>query len=68
MQGHHNEKISLPHTQYCMLLEYMFIALQQTHSLVEEKMVNNWAEVCKLLPRDRKNFALNTVTIYVAIR
>ena len=41
MQGHHNEKTSLSHTQYCVLLEYMFIALQQTHSLVEEKMVNN---------------------------
>ena len=29
-----------------------------------EKMVNYGVEICKLLPRDRKNVVLYTVTIY----
>ena len=37
MQAHYNEKISLSHTQYCALLVNVFTALQQSHSLVEER-------------------------------
>ena len=58
-----NETISLSPTQYCALLVNLFVKLQQSDSLVEEKMANYWPEICKLLLRDRKNVALYTVTI-----
>ena len=61
MQAHNNEKnvrISLSPTQYCAL-----VTLRQSDSSVDEKMVNYCAEICKLLPRDRKNVVLYTVTI-----
>ena len=51
----------------CVLLVNLFVTLRQSDSSVEEKMVNYWPEICKLLPRDRKN-VLYTVTIQVAIR
>ena len=41
----------------------LFVTLRQHDSSVEKKMVNYWPEICKLLPRDRKNVALYTVTI-----
>ena len=66
MQAHPNEKnevISLSSTQYCALLVNLLVTLRESDSLVEEKMVNYWPEICKLLPRDRKNVALYTVTI-----
>ena len=61
MQAHNNEKnvrISLSPNQYCAL-----VTLRQSDSSVDEKMVNYCAEICKLLPRDRKNVVLYTVTI-----
>ena len=58
-----NERISLSPTQYCALLVNLFVTLRQSDSSVEEKMVNYWPEICKLLPRDRKNVVLYTVTI-----
>ena len=66
MQAHHNEKnerISLSPTQYCALLVNLFVTLRQSDLSVEEKMVNYWAKIWKLLPRDRRNVALYTVTI-----
>ena len=58
-----NQRISLSPTQYCALLGNFFVTLRQSESPVEEKMANYWAEICKLLPGDRINIALNTVTI-----
>ena len=58
-----NERISISRTQYCALLLNLFVTLPQSDSSVEEKVVNYWAEICKLLPRDRKNVILYTVTI-----
>ena len=41
-----------------------FVTLPQSDSSVKKKKrVNYWAEICKLLPRDRKNVVLYTVTI-----
>ena len=37
--------------------------LRQSDLSVEEKMVNYSAEICELLPRDRKNVALYTEAI-----
>ena len=61
IQAYHNEILSP--NQYCALLVNLFVTLRQSDSSVEEKMVNYWAEICKLLPRDRKNVVLYTVTI-----
>ena len=58
-----NERVSLSTTQYCALLVNLFLTLRESDSSVEEKMVNYWAEICKLLPRDRINVVLYTVTI-----
>ena len=58
-----NERISLSPTQYCALLLNLFVTLRQSDSSVEEKVVNYWAEIWKLLPRDRKKIVLYTVTI-----
>ena len=55
-----NERISLSPTQYHAS---KFVILPQSDSWVEEKMVNYWPEIYKLLPRDRKHVALYTVTI-----
>ena len=66
MQAYHNERnkrISLSPTQYCALLINLLVTLQQSDSLVEEKMVNYLTKFYKLLHRDRKNILLNTVTI-----
>ena len=63
-----NEWISLSPTQYCALLVNLFVTLLQSDSSVERKKVNYWAEICKLLPKDRKNVVLYTVTIEVAIK
>ena len=41
---------------YCALLVNLFATLRQSHSLVEVKMVNYWAEISKLLPRDKIKF------------
>ena len=41
-------------TQYCALPVNLFLTLGQRDSSIEEKMINFWAEICKLLPRDRK--------------
>ena len=54
---------SLSPTQHCALLVNFFVTLQQSDSLAKEKMVNYWGQICKLLPRDRKNVVLYTVTI-----
>ena len=65
MQRHHDGKWknwSIP-AEYCALLVNLFVRLWQSNSLVQEKMVNDWSEICKPLPRDRKNFLLCTVTI-----
>ena len=53
-----NERISLLPTQHCALLVNLFVTLRQSDSSVEKKKVNYWAEVCKLLPRERKNVVL----------
>ena len=53
-----NERSSLFPTQYCALLLNLFVTLRQSQSSAEEQMVNYWAEICKLLPRDRKNVVL----------
>ena len=58
-----NERISISRTQYCALLLNLFVTLRQSDSSVEEKVVSYWAQICKLLPRDRKNVILYTVTI-----
>ena len=50
-----NKRISLFPTQYCALLVNLFVTLRQSDSSVEEKNVNYWAEIWKLLPRDWKN-------------
>ena len=50
-------------TQNYALLVNLFVILRQSDSSFEEKMVNYWAEICKLLSRDRKNVVLYTVTI-----
>ena len=52
---------SIPHPTLCVASK--FVTLQQSDSSVEEKMVNYWPEICKLLSRDRKNVVLYTVTI-----
>ena len=57
-QDNFNERISLSPTQHCALLVNLFVTLQQSHSLVEEKKMNYLTEICKLLPRDRKNVEL----------
>ena len=68
MRAHHNkkklknERISLSLTQYCALLVNLLVTLRQSDSLIEEKMLNYWAQICKLLRRDRKN-VLYTVAI-----
>ena len=65
MQAHHNEKmkrISLSYPQYCAVLVNLFVTLRQSDSSVDGKMVNYWTEICKLLPKDKKN-VLYTVTI-----
>ena len=43
------------------MLVNLFVTLQQSDSSVKEKMWNYQAEICKLLPRDRKNAVLYTV-------
>ena len=58
-----NQRISLSPTQYCALLVNLFVTLRQCDSLVEEKIVNYWAEIWKLLPREGKNVVLYTATI-----
>ena len=58
-----NERISIFCAQYCALLLNLLVTLPQSDSSVEEKVVNYWAEICKLLPRDRKNVVLYTMTI-----
>ena len=55
MQAHHNEKLKE--------LVNLFVILRQSDSSAERKVVNYWAEICKLLPRDIKNVVLYTVTI-----
>ena len=49
-----NDRISISCAQYCALLLNLLVTLPQSDSSVEEKVVNYWAEICKLLPRDRK--------------
>ena len=71
MEADHNEKndrISLSSSQYCALLVNLFVTFGQSDSLVEEKMMNYWAKICKLLSRDRKNVAWYTLTIWVATK
>ena len=58
-----NERISLCSTQHCAILLNLFVTLRQSDLSVKEKMVNYWPEICKLLPRDRKNVVFYTVTI-----
>ena len=58
-----HKRISLSPTQYCALLVNLLVTLRQGDSSVDEKMVNYWAGICKLLPRDRKNVVLYIVTI-----
>ena len=58
-----NERISISCAQYCALLLNLLVTLPQSDSSVEEKGVNYWAEICKLIPRDRKNVVLYTMTI-----
>ena len=58
-----NGRISLSPKQYRAFLVNLFVTLRQSDSSVEEKMVNYWTEICKLLPRDRKSVVLYTVTI-----
>ena len=53
---------SIPHPIFVLLVN-LFVTLWQSDSSVEAKMVNYWAEICKLLPRDRKNVVLYIVTI-----
>ena len=71
MQAQYNEKVKelvYPPTQYCALVVNLLVTLWQSDWSLEGKMVNYWVEVCKLLPRDRKNVVLYTVTIKVAIK
>ena len=66
MQAHHYEKMKelvYPPPQYWTLLVNLFVTLRQTDLSVEEEMVNYWAEICKPLPRDKRNVALHAVTI-----
>ena len=49
------------------LLANLFVILWQSDSLVEEKLVNYLAEICKLLPRDINIVVLYAVTIWVSI-
>ena len=61
-----NEWISLSPTQYsqyCALLVNLFVTLQQSDSSVEEKMVNYWTKIGKLLPRNIKTVVLYTINI-----
>ena len=55
------KELVYPHPILCVASK--FVTLRQRDSLAEEKMVNDCAEIYKLLPRDRKNVVLYTVTI-----
>ena len=50
-------------TQYCALLLNFYVRLKQIDSSVDQKMVNYWAEICKLYARDGQNVVLYIVTI-----
>ena len=52
MQAHHNEKMK---ELLCVASKFV-CNIRQSHSLVEVKMVNYWAEISKLLPRDNIKF------------
>ena len=40
LQAHHNEKISLPPTEYYVLQVNLFVTLQQSDLSVQEKMMS----------------------------
>ena len=66
MQTNHDEEMKelvYPTPNIVRLLVNFFVTLWESDSTVDEKLMNYWAEICKLLPSDRQNVALYTVII-----
>ena len=66
MQANQNEKMKelvYPTPNIVRLLVNFFVTLCQSDSTVAEKLMNFWAEICKLLPSDRQNVVLYKVII-----